>query len=76
MKTIGYILFALSCGLWCVIFALPFVLQNVKNIVGINTVLFVLSEGCFALSIFILGKAFWQKFKSFFTKYFHKLFKK
>jgi hypothetical protein len=68
MKTIGYVLFALSCALWCVIFTLPFVLQDVKNIVGINTVLFVLSEGCFALSIFILGKEFWQKIKLFFKK--------
>jgi hypothetical protein len=68
MKILGYILFALSCALWCVIFVLPFVLQDVKKSVGINTVLFVLSEGCFALSIFILGKEFWQKIKLFFKK--------
>jgi hypothetical protein len=68
MKILGYVLFALSCVLWCVIIALPFVLQDVKKSVSINTVLFILSEGCFALSILILGKSFWQKIKLFFNK--------
>jgi hypothetical protein len=52
--------------MWCVIITLPFLLQDVKNIVGINAILLVVSEGSFALSIFILGKEFWQKIKSFF----------
>jgi hypothetical protein len=68
MKIIGYLLFALSCVLLCVIIALPFVLQDVKKSIGINTVLFILSEGFFALSLFILGKEFWQKIKLYFKK--------
>jgi hypothetical protein len=69
MRILGYSFFTISCVIWCVIIALPFVLQDVKNIVGINTILFVVSEGFFALSIFILGKEFWLKIKSFFKKY-------
>jgi hypothetical protein len=68
MKTIGYLLFALSCVLLCVIIVLPFALQDVKKSVSINTVLFIVSEGFFALSIFILGKEFWQKIKLFLKK--------
>jgi hypothetical protein len=50
---------------------LPFLLQDLKNIVGINAILLVVSESSFALSIFILGKEFWQKIKLFFKKIFN-----
>jgi hypothetical protein len=68
MRTVGYFLFALSCLLWCVIVALPFCFKNIENILWINTILLIVSEGSFALSIFILGKEFWQKIKIFFNK--------
>ncbi|MFM2269174.1 MAG: hypothetical protein RL757_2615 [Bacteroidota bacterium] len=68
MKTIGYFLFIISCLLWCVMIALPFYVKDVKNIIFINTILLIVSEGSFVLSIFILGKTFWQKIKDFFKK--------
>jgi hypothetical protein len=60
--------FVISCFLWCVIVALPFYFKNIENILWINTILLVVSESSFALSIFILGKEFWQKIKLFFKK--------
>jgi hypothetical protein len=68
MKLLGYVLFTISCLMWCVIISLPFLLQDVKKIVGINAILIIVSEGCFVCSIFILGKPFWQKINSFFKK--------
>jgi hypothetical protein len=76
VKIIGYILFTISCLIWVALFILPFFIKDISKIIAVNTILLIISEGSFVLSILILGKAFWQKFKSFFTKYFHKIFKK
>lgn len=66
VRIVGYVLFTLSFLLWGVIFMLPFFIKNVPKMLAINTVLLIVSEGSFALSVFILGKEFWQKIKSFF----------
>jgi hypothetical protein len=76
IKIIGYILFTISCLIWVALFILPFFIKDISKIIAVNTLLLIISEGSFVLSILILGKSFWQKIKSFFTKYFHKLFKK
>jgi hypothetical protein len=68
MKILGYVLFAVSFLIWGVIFMLPFFINDISKIIAVNTILFVISEGFFALSILILGKEFWQKIKLFFKK--------
>jgi hypothetical protein len=66
LKIIGYVLFAVSFVIWGVIFILPFFIKDISKIITVNTLLFFISEGSFVLSILILGKTFWEKFKSFF----------
>ena len=65
-KIIGYVLFTMSFLIWGALFILPFFIKDVSKIIAVNTILFIISEGSFVLSILILGKAFWQKIKSFF----------
>ncbi len=76
LKFLGYVLFAISCLIWCVIFILPFFVNDFSNIIFLNAALFIVSESCFVLSILILGKEFWQKIKSFFKETYHKIMKK
>ena len=65
-KIIGYVLFTMSFLIWGALFILPFFIKDLSKIIAVNTILFIISEGSFVLSILILGKAFWQKIKSFF----------
>ncbi len=63
-KALGYILFITSFLLWGFIAALPFFPLSIANIALLTTVILVISESLFAISLFILGKAFWEKIKS------------
>jgi hypothetical protein len=62
-KCLGYILFIVSFLLWGVIAALPFFPLSLANIAILTTVILVISESLFAISLWILGKAFWVKVK-------------
>jgi hypothetical protein len=64
-KTIGYILFVLSFLMW--LFPLFIKLLNlpITQIVFLITLVVILGEVFFVLSLVLLGKAFWNKIKRF-----------
>jgi hypothetical protein len=64
LKVIGYILLAISCISFILIPVIPWFDFTVKQIAGITTVLIIIGEVLFYTSIFILGKSFYAKIKS------------
>jgi hypothetical protein len=75
LKILGYFLFGVSFLLLGVIAVLPFLIQDLSKMLAINTVLVLVSESSFALSILILGKEFWINIKLAFGNIFSKLVK-
>jgi uncharacterized membrane protein YbhN (UPF0104 family) len=57
-KIIGYLLFAISCILFGLILAVPWLNYSKSTIVWISTSLFVGGEVLFYVSIFLIGKDF------------------
>jgi len=64
IKIIGYIIFLLSCILWGILFIIPWLGFSKVQIAGYSTILIIAGEITFYLSIFILGKSFWDKIKN------------
>lgn len=63
IKTIGYIILVISCTLFCLIPVVPWFDFSKSQIAGITTGLLIAGEILFYLSIAILGKSFYAKFK-------------
>jgi hypothetical protein len=62
-KVIGCLFFGLACCMWILPFCLGFIdLPNTQKAV-LLTVVVVLGEVFFVLSIIFLGKPFWEKIK-------------
>lgn len=63
-KTIGIILFIISSIAFLLIPVLPFLGLPGRRIAGITAVLIVVGEVLFYLSLFLLGRTFYEKIKS------------
>jgi len=64
IKIIGYILLAISCLLFIMIPVVPWFDFSKAQIAGISTVLIIAGEVLFYLSLFILGRSFFDKIKA------------
>jgi len=64
VKTIGYILFLISCLSFLMILIVPWLGFSKIQIAGITTGLIIAGEILFYLSLFILGRSFYDKIKS------------
>ena len=64
IKIIGYILLAISCLLFILIPVVPWFDFSKGQIAGITTVLIISGEVLFYLSLFILGRSFFDKIKA------------
>ena len=64
IKIIGYILLAVSCLLFIMIPVVPWFDFSKTQIAGISTVLIIAGEVLFYLSLFILGRSFFDKIKA------------
>lgn len=64
IKIIGYILLAISCLLFIMIPVVPWFDLSKGQIAGITSFLFIGGEVLFYLSLFILGKSFFDKIKA------------
>ena len=64
IKVTGYILLAISCLLFIMIPVVPWFDFSKSQIAGITTVLIIAGEILFYLSLFILGRAFFDKLKA------------
>ncbi|MDQ6969505.1 MAG: transporter suffix domain-containing protein [Mariprofundus sp.] len=63
-RLLGLVLFYLSWLLWGVILIVPFMLVELDRLAVLTTSLIVAAEICFALSILLLGKAFYLAIKT------------
>jgi len=64
VKTIGYILLLISCISFLMILIIPWLGFSKIQIAGITTGLIIAGEILFYLSLFILGRSFYDKIKS------------
>jgi hypothetical protein len=64
IKTIGYILLAISCLSFLMILIVPWLGFSKIQLAGITTGLIITGEILFYLSLFILGRSFYEKFKN------------
>ena len=64
IKIAGYILLVISCLLFIMIPVIPWFDLSKSQIAGITTVLIISGEVFFYLSLFILGKSFFDKIKA------------
>jgi len=64
VKTIGYILLIISCFAFLLILVIPWLGFSKIQIAGITTGLIIAGEVLFYLSLFILGRTFYDKIKS------------
>jgi multisubunit Na+/H+ antiporter MnhE subunit len=64
LKTIGYILLLVSCLSFLMILIVPWIGLSKIQIAGITTGLIIAGEVLFYLSLFILGRSFYDKIKS------------
>ena len=64
IKTIGYILLLISCISFIMILIVPWIGFSKIQIAGITTGLIIAGEILFYLSLFILGRSFWDKIKN------------
>ena len=67
LRMIGYVIFALSMVLWLAVLIVPFLLEK-EAAIAATAGLIIGGEITFYLSIALLGKQIWQKFKAFFIK--------
>ncbi len=63
-KTIGIILLTVSCLAFLMILVIPWLGFSKIQIAGITTGLIITGEVLFYLSLFILGRSFYDKIKS------------
>ncbi len=66
-KTLGYLFFVLSFGVWGLVALLPFLELTKGEIATATTLLIIGGEVAFFIAIALLGKDFWSKIKSLFT---------
>jgi hypothetical protein len=64
IKTVGYIILAISCLSFIMILIVPWLGFSKIQIAGITTGLIITGEILFYLSLFILGRSFYDKIKS------------
>lgn len=64
LRSIGYILLLISCLSFISILIVPWMGFSKIQIAGITTGLIIAGEILFYLSLFILGRSFWDKIKS------------
>jgi multisubunit Na+/H+ antiporter MnhE subunit len=64
LRTTGYILLMISCLSFLMILVVPWIGFSKIQIAGITTGLIIAGEILFYLSLFILGRSFWDKIKS------------
>jgi hypothetical protein len=64
VKTVGYIILAISCLSFIMILIVPWLGFSKIQIAGITTGLIITGEILFYLSLFILGRSFYDKIKS------------
>lgn len=64
VRTLGFILLAISCLSFLMILVIPFSGFSKGQIAGITTGLIIVGEVLFYLSLFILGRSFYDKLKS------------
>jgi multisubunit Na+/H+ antiporter MnhE subunit len=64
VKTIGFILLTISCLSFLIILVIPWLGFSKLQIAGITTGLIITGEVLFYLSLFILGRSFYDKIKS------------
>lgn len=64
IKTVGYIILAISCLSFIMILIVPWLGFSKIQIAGITTGLIITGEILFYLSLFILGRSFYNKIKS------------
>jgi hypothetical protein len=62
-KTTGYVLLIISCLSFLMILIVPWLGFSKIQIAGITTVLIIIGEVLFYLSLFILGRSFYDKIK-------------
>jgi hypothetical protein len=65
-KTVGYILFVLSILFWIGMGGIQFLKLTAAQNASWLSLLFILGEVTFYLSIVLLGKEFWEKIKYWF----------
>jgi len=63
LRTIGYILLVISCLSFLMILVVPWIGFSKIQLAGITTGLIIAGEILFYLSLFILGRRFWDKIK-------------
>ena len=63
-KTFGFIILAISCLAFLLILIVPWFGFSKIQIAGITTGLIIIGEILFYLSLFILGRSFYDKIKS------------
>lgn len=64
LKIIGYIVFLFSCIIWGILFIIPWLGLTGSQIALYSTILIIAGEITFYLSLFLLGKSFWDKIKT------------
>lgn len=64
LQLAGYIIFILSCIFWGLLLVVPWIGMSKGQLVGASTILIIAGEITFYLSIFLLGKSFYNKIKS------------
>ena len=64
VKTVGYIILVISCLSFLMILIVPWFGFSKIQLAGITTGLIIVGEILFYLSLFILGRSFYDKIKS------------
>jgi hypothetical protein len=64
LKTVGYIILLISCLSFLMILIVPWFGFSKLQLAGITTGLIIVGEILFYLSLFILGRSFYEKIKS------------
>jgi hypothetical protein len=63
-KKIGISLFIVSVIFWLILFSLPLLPYKGKILLSVGTICFILGEVLFYLSVFVLGKELYEKYKT------------
>lgn len=69
-KVAGFSLLALAVTTWVIAASLPFLGLSVAELAVGTTIIVVLGEGAFWLSMFFLGSQYWSNIKGFFCRRF------
>jgi hypothetical protein len=63
-KTLGITLFIISLIFWFILFSLPLLPYKGKVLITIGTICLILGEVLFYLSVFVLGRELYAKYKT------------